>query len=218
MEKFFNGENFTHEEFMKGVTSALLEGTAVPLIAGSSETGAGLDILLETICSYMPSPNDERAHNGFRREDGEQASVDPNEPFSAVVFKTIVDPFVGKISIFKVVSGKLKKDDTLYNSSKGISEKFGSLFFLRGKNQIETDEIVAGDIGAVSKLVETETSDTLTTAKNNIVYKRIKLPKPTLTYAIKPVSKNDDDKIGPALQKYLKDQVLCPQEIQKQNS
>lgn len=186
---------------MKGVTSALLEGTAVPLIAGSSETGAGLDILLETICSYMPSPNDERAHNGFRREDGEQASVDPNEPFSAVVFKTIVDPFVGKISIFKVVSGKLKKDDTLYNSSKGISEKFGSLFFLRGKNQIETDEIVAGDIGAVSKLVETETSDTLTTAKNNIVYKRIKLPKPTLTYAIKPVSKNDDDKIGPALQK-----------------
>lgn len=109
MEKFFNGENFTHEEFMKGVTSALLEGTAVPLIAGSSETGAGLDILLETICSYMPSPNDERAHNGFRREDGEQASVDPNEPFSAVVFKTIVDPFVGKISIFKVVSGKLKK-------------------------------------------------------------------------------------------------------------
>lgn len=201
MEKFFNGENFTHEEFMKGVTSALLEGTAVPLIAGSSETGAGLDILLETICSYMPSPNDERAHNGFRREDGEQASVDPNEPFSAVVFKTIVDPFVGKISIFKVVSGKLKKDDTLYNSSKGISEKFGSLFFLRGKNQIETDEIVAGDIGAVSKLVETETSDTLTTAKNNIVYKRIKLPKPTLTYAIKPVSKNDDDKIGPALQK-----------------
>lgn len=90
---------------------------------------------------------------------------------------------------------------------------------LEEKNQIETDEIVAGDIGAVSKLVETETSDTLTTAKNNIVYKRIKLPKPTLTYAIKPVSKNDDDKIGPALQKYLKKiQVLCPQEIQKQNS
>ncbi len=201
MEKYFAGEEFTHEEFMRGVTAALLEGTAVPLIAGSAETGAGLDILLDTIIDYMPAPNDERANIGFRIEEGDARKVDANEPFSGVVFKTIIDPFVGKISLFKVVSGKLSKDDEIYNASKDETEKIGGLFHLRGKTQMETNEVVAGDIAAISKLSKTETADTLSNKANKTLYKRIKYPKPNLYFAIEPKSKNDEDKIGPALQR-----------------
>ncbi|MDO5689346.1 MAG: elongation factor G [Tissierellia bacterium] len=199
MEKFFEGEDFTHEEFMRGVSTALLEGTAVPLIAGSAETGAGLDILLDTIVEYMPSPDDERANIGFRSASEEKRKVNVDEPFSGVVFKTIVDPFVGKISMFKVVSGKVTRDTELFNSTKEEGEKMGGLFYLRGKQQIETQEVVAGDIGAFSKLMKTETGDTLSDRAKPIVYKKAKLPRPNLYFAIEPKSKNDEDKIGTAL-------------------
>ena len=150
MEKFFDGEEFSHEEFMKGVTSALLSGSAVPLICGSATTGVGIDMLLDIITDYMPAPNDERAKRGFRNEDDNVRKISVNEPFSAVVFKTIVDPFIGRISIFKVMSGKITKDTEIFNSTKDEVDKAAGLFFLRGKTQIETSEIVAGDIGAVS--------------------------------------------------------------------
>ena len=152
MEKFFNEEEFSHEEFLKGVTSALLNGSAVPLICGSATTGAGIDMLLDVITDYMPAPDDKRAKRGFRNEDENVRKISKDEPFSAVVFKTIVDPFIGRISIFKVISGKIDKDTVVYNSTKGQEEKIGSLFYLNGKTQIETKEIIAGDIGAISKL------------------------------------------------------------------
>lgn len=201
MEKFFEGEEFSHEEFMKGVTSALLNGSAVPLICGSATTGTGIDMLLDIITDYMPAPNDERAKRGFRNEDDNVRKIDVNEPFSAVVFKTIVDPFVGRISIFKVMSGKITKDTEIFNSTKDEMDKAAGLFFLRGKTQIETTEIVAGDIGAVSKLNLTETGDTLCDKQNKTLYKKIKYPKPNLYFAIEPKSKNDEDKISQALHK-----------------
>lgn len=201
MEKFFNGEEFSHEEFLKGVTSALLSGSAVPLICGCSETGAGIDMLLDVITDYMPSPDDKRAKRGFRNEDENVREISKDEPFSAVVFKTIVDPFVGRISIFKVMSGKLTKDTLIYNATKEQDEKIGSLFYLNGKTQIETNEIVAGDIGAISKLMLTETGDTLCDKNKKTLYKKIKYPKPNLYFAIEPKSKNDEDKISSALSK-----------------
>ena len=201
MEKFFDGEEFSHEEFMKGVTSALLNGSAVPLICGSATTGAGIDMLLDIITDYMPAPNDERAKRGFRNEDDNVRKIDVNEPFSAVVFKTIVDPFVGRISIFKVMSGKITKDTEIFNSTKDEMDKAAGLFFLRGKTQIETSEIIAGDIGAVSKLNLTETGDTICDKVNKTLYKKIKYPKPNLYFAIEPKSKNDEDKISQALHK-----------------
>lgn len=201
MEKFFDGEEFSHEEFMKGVTSALLNGSAVPLICGSATTGAGIDMLLDVITDYMPAPNDERAKRGFRNEDDNVRKICVNEPFSAVIFKTIVDPFVGRISIFKVMSGKITKDTEIFNSTKDELDKAAGLFFLRGKTQIETSEIVAGDIGAVSKLNLTETGDTICDKQNKTLYKKIKYPKPNLYFAIEPKSKNDEDKISQALHK-----------------
>lgn len=201
MEKFFEGEEFSHEEFMKGVTSALLNGSAVPLICGSATTGAGIDMLLDIITDYMPAPNDERAKRGFRNEDDNVRKIDVNEPFSAVVFKTVVDPFVGRISIFKVMSGKITRDTEIFNSTKDEMDKAAGLFFLRGKTQIEASEIVAGDIGAVSKLNLTETGDTICDKQNKTLYKKIKYPKPNLYFAIEPKSKNDEDKISQALHK-----------------
>ncbi len=201
MEKYFNGDKFTEEEFRRGVTAAMLSGTVVPTLVGSSTNGLGIDLLMEVIVKYMPAPNEEKANIGFRPVEGENRKVDVKEPFSAVVFKTISDPFVGKISIFKVLSGKYKKDDEIYNASKDKIGKPAGLFFLRGKNQIETNEVVAGDIGAFSKLEMTQTSDTICDKNNKILYKRIKYPQACLTWAIKPESKNDEDKIGHALQK-----------------
>ena len=201
MEKYFNGEKFTREDLLRGVTTALLEGDAVPLLVGSGEKGIGIDILLNTIVNYMPAPNDKRAHTGFRYEEGEEREISEKDPFAAVVFKTKTDPFVGKISIFKVISGKLKKDTPLYNSSKEEAEKLGGVYVIRGKNQMEVEEICAGDIGATTKLAVTGTGDTLCTKDHIVKYKRIKYPQPVLFYAIEAKTKGDEEKLSTSLRK-----------------
>lgn len=200
MEKFFAEEDFTHEDFLKGLSIAILEGRVVPLVAGSCETGAGIDILLDIIVEYMPAPNDERANLGFRTEEGTiRHHVDDSEPFSGVVFKTIIDPFIGNISLVKISSGKLTKETNLKNLSKGISEKIGSMFFLSGKEQIETDAASAGDIVALPRLNKTETGDTLSDEINRTTYKMVDYPKPNMFYAIEPATKTDEEKIGHGL-------------------
>lgn len=206
MKKFFEGEEFSESEFRKGLTEAILEGTVVPLIAGSSEKEIGLTQLLEVITRYMPSIDDEVANIGFRVKDGYEA-FEPKEdaPFSAVVFKTLADPFVGKISMFKVLSGSVSKDDKILDVAKNKEVKASNLFYLRGKEQIKTDKVVAGDISAFTKLDELSTGDTLATASNKIEYKQIKYPKPVLFYAINAVSKNDEDKISEALQRLIEE-------------
>lgn len=206
MEKFFEGEEFSESEFRKGLTEAILEGTVVPLIAGSSEKEIGLTQLLEVITRYMPSIDDEVANIGFRVKDGYEA-FEPKEdaPFSAVVFKTLADPFVGKISMFKVLSGSVSKDDKILDVTKNKEVKASNLFYLRGKEQIKAEKVVAGDIGAFTKLDDLSTGDTLATAANKIEYKQIKYPKAVLFYAINAISKNDEDKISEALQRLIEE-------------
>jgi len=158
-----------------------------------------IDILLDLIKEYMPSPADVGLVAGYKGEELVERKIDKSEPFSALVFKTIVDPFVGKLSLFKVLTGKLSKDQDIYNSSKDESERLGGLFVLRGKNQLEVPEIVAGDIGATSKLQNVQTGDTLCVKSDKIVYEKINYPKPTLYKAIEPKSKDDEEKISSAL-------------------
>lgn len=202
MEKYFEGEDFTREELLRGVTQGVAEGRAVPILVGSGEKAIGIDILLNMIANYLPAPNHPEANIGFRVAEGYEAkAVKEEEPFSAVVFKTITDAFVGKISIFKVVSGKISKNDELYNISKDKMEKMGGLFVMRGKEQIAVDEIKAGDIGATTKLEETQTGDTLTDKANPTLYKRIKYPQSNLYFAIETVKKGDEDKIFSSLNK-----------------
>lgn len=201
MEKYFSGEKFTREDLLRGVTTGLLEGDAVPLLVGSAEKGIGIDILLNTIINYMPAPDDERAHLGFRYEEGERRNVDVKEPFSAVVFKTITDPFVGKISLFKVISGKITKDTQLFNSTKDKNEKLSGLYTIRGKSQSDISEIQAGDIGATTKLEFTETGDTLCDKSHIIKYKKIKYPSAVFYYAIEAKTKGDEEKLSTSLRK-----------------
>ncbi|NVF12526.1 elongation factor G [Anaerococcus sp. AGMB00486] len=202
MDKYFSGEKFTKEEFKEGFRKAIIDGSAVPLLAGSVEKSIGLDLLLDIITRFMPSPDHADANIGFRVKDGyEGFEVSEDSPFSAVVFKTIADPFLGKISIFKVLSGIINKDDNFYNISKEKEAKASNIFFLRGKEQIKTDKVIAGDIGAFSKQESLQTGDSLCTKDNPIEYKKIKYPTPVLSYAIEAESKNDEDKISSALKK-----------------
>lgn len=205
MMKYFDGEEFTPEEIKKGMTDAIVSGRAVPLIMGCATTGEGLDLLLEVIEKYMPAPDFPEANLGFRYEKGEERTVTVDEPYSLVVFKTLSDSFVGKISIFKVVSGSVTKNTLLYNSSKDVNEKAGGVFYLRGNEQIPADEVVAGDIGAFTKLEKTETGDTLCDKDHPVVFKGAKYQKPNYTIAIKAISKNDEDKIGSSLLKIIEE-------------
>jgi elongation factor G len=201
MEKYFEGEDFTIEEMRKGLKIAVQNGDLVPIIVGSAEKDIGVDLLLTIAENYIPNPTEVGVNIGYKEEEKVERKVDVKEPFSAVVFKTIVDPFVGKLSLFKVLSGKMTKDSEIYNVSKDKAEKLGGLFVLRGKNQIETSEIVAGDIGATSKLQVTQTGDSLCDKQNPILYDRIEYPQPTLFLAVEPKTKGDEEKIGTSLRR-----------------
>ncbi len=200
LEKFFAGEKFSIEEIGKGVRDSMANGELVPVFVGSAEKGIGIRNLLSEITRYIPSPLDVETYIG-KDKDGEfvERKVNTTEPFSAIVFKTIVDPFVGKLSLFKVGSGKISKDSEVYNENKGVTEKLGGLFTLRGKEQEEVDEILAGDIGATSKLQNTETGDSLCDKKETTRYRPLKYPKPTLFKAIEPKAKGDEEKIGTSI-------------------
>ncbi|PLX32221.1 MAG: elongation factor G, partial [Clostridiales bacterium] len=205
MEKYFEGEEFTTEEIHSGLRKGVLSGAVVPVLLGSVEKGVGMHTVMNMIFDYMPTPKDmhDGVYRGINPEDESETerAVDENGPFSALVFKTIVDPFVGKISLFKVYSGKARKDMEFLNANKDEKEKFGTIFVLRGKNQLEIDEITAGDIGATAKLQYAETGDTLCDKSNPIRFEGIRFKKANLFMAIEPKSKGDEEKIGTSLHK-----------------
>ncbi|WP_430884779.1 elongation factor G [Fusibacter sp. JL216-2] len=203
MEKYFEGEEFTIDEIHEGLRKGVLAGEIVPVLLGSAEKQIGIHTLLNMVYDYMPTPWDmhQEGYEGVNpeSEQTEVRMVDEKEPFSAFVFKTIADPFIGKISLFKVYSGSLTKDTEIVNANKGEGEKMNSIFQLSGKEQLECQKITAGDIAAIAKLSVTETGDTLCEKGHPIVYPGINLPKPCLFMAVQPKSKGDEDKIGTSL-------------------
>ena len=203
LEKYFAGEAFSEEEIQVGLRKGVLSGEVVPVVCASFPKNVGTHTLLDMLCDYSPSPMDMPPKSGTDPKNDQEIerSLDPNEPFSSQVFKTIVDPFIGKISIIKVISGKLTADMEVLNSNKGEKERLGSLFFLRGKNQIETKVVNAGDIAAIAKLQHTVTGDTLCSPGAPIVYSGIEFPEPQLYLAIEPKSRGDEEKIGTGLQR-----------------
>ena len=205
MQKYFDGEEFTEDEIKKALRVGIKDGTVVPVICGSVHAKIGITHLLNTIADYMPAPNEFSYIEGVMQTDGDIVEIkcDENEPVVLQVFKTVVDNYIGKMSYFKVLSGKIKADTTLYNSQKRKEEKIGKLFFLRGKNQIATDEIVAGDIGATAKLTIAETGDLLCAPDYPVETEPMKFPKPVLSLAIMPKSKGDEEKISTGLAKLL---------------
>lgn len=204
MEKYFGGEEFTTEEIHRGLHKGVVAGDVVPVLVGSALKGIGVHTLFDMLYDYMPTPQemDEGLRVGVDLNgDESKRTVDVNEPFSAIVFKTIVDPFVGKISLFKVNSGCLKRDTEVFNINRNKKERIANISYLRGINQLEADEIRAGDIGATTKLQYTQTGDTLCDKASPIRYEEINFPRAVLYMAVEPQDKTDDEKISTCLQK-----------------
>lgn len=193
MMKFFDGEAFTEEEIQKGLHAAIADDIFVPLVAGNAQTSKGVKRLMDKLVDLMPHP--QRAHKIKAVVDGKETEVgvDPFAPFCAQVIKSVVDPYVGKLLIFKVLGGKLSSGDNVFNASVEKPEKIGTLYVLKGKKQEPVDALNAGDIGAVAKLVYTNTNDTLVaSADSKIEFEKIEFPKPVISYAVKALK--DEEK------------------------
>lgn len=202
MEKYFNGDDFSDEEVLKGLKKGIADGGIVPVCSSAFQLGSGLEGLLDLLVTYVPTPLEHGPYAGFndKNEPVERISV-VDAPVSAFVFKTIVDPFVGKISVMKVVTGKLNSGDEVYNERAGKSEKLGKLFFLRGKNQTELNYAEAGDIVAVAKLQYTLSGDTLCDKNDIIRYLPLDYPEASYYIAIEALDKGEEDKMGTGLNK-----------------
>ncbi len=204
LEKYFAGESFTEKEIQEGLRKGVIAGDIVPVLCGSSIKNIGTHTLLDMLVDLSPSPMDMSAKKGINPHNKEEIlerTLKPDEPFSAQVFKTIVDPYVGKISLLKVISGSLKPDTEVLNANKDEKEKIASLFLLRGKSQIDIKESHAGDIVAVAKLQHTNTGDTLCSVNHPILYSNIDFVKPQLALSIEPKAKGDEEKISSGLQR-----------------
>jgi len=204
MDKYFSGEEFTQEEISHALKVSVTDGSIVPVLMGSGLNAQGTTMLMQAIVKYFPDPT-KRTITGKNTSTGEsfEANYDVNKPFTARVFKTIVDPFIGKFSLFKVCSGILKNDVSLFNTNKETEEKINKIYILRGKEQIEVNELRAGDIGALAKLSVTATGDTLATKAAPIEYEPIKVSVPYTYMRYKTKNKGDDDKVSQALAKLM---------------
>jgi elongation factor G len=207
MEKYFNGEELTVEEIDKGFRLGVISGDIVPVLCGAAARNLGVQTLMHTVRKFMPAPSDRQYATGTNVKTNERftAKVDSTAPFSAQVYKTIADPFVGKISMFKVLTGTMTSDMEVYNVNKEKKEKLSNLFLLRGKKQVHVDKLVAGDIGAVAKLQFTTTGDTLCDMNNPVIYDSISFPAPSIAMSIEPKSKGDEDKIGNGLHRLVEE-------------
>jgi len=204
MDKYFSGEEFTQDEISHALRASVTDGSIVPVLMGSGLNAQGTTMLLQAIVKYFPDPT-RKTIIGKNVSTGEsfEANYDVKKPFTARVFKTIVDPFIGKFSLFKVCSGILKNDTPLYNTNKDADEKINKIYILRGKEQIEVNELHAGDIGALAKLSVTATGDTLATKAAPVQYDPIEVSKPYTSMRYKAKNKGDDDKISQALAKLM---------------
>ena len=208
MERYFLGEEFTQEEISTALRTHVIEGDIVPVMMGSGINCQGFKVLLQAIDKYFPSP-DHFECIGVDVSTGERFTAKYNDDvsLSARVFKTIVDPFIGKYSLMKICTGTLKGDTVVYNVNKDTEEKIGKLYILRGKDQIEVQELRAGDIGAVAKLTVTQTGDTMAVRTAPIVYHKPQTSTPYTYMAYKAANKGEDDKVSTALAKMMEEDL-----------
>ena len=205
-EKFFSGEQFTRDEIIKGIHNGVHTGAITPVLCGSAATLEGIDMLLDSLVDHLPSAWEAGS------ETAQDASGEPIEiactdeaPLAAYIFKTVADPFVGKLSYFKVVSGKLSGEVAPVNSRTGEQERLGKLIYMTGKKQEDTAFITAGDIGAVTKLSGAVTGDTLCDPKKIVSFERVEFPEPCLSMAVKVKNKGDEGKVAQGMQRLIEE-------------
>ncbi len=208
MDRYFAGDTFSEAEIRAAVRTNVIDGTIVPMSMGSNILCQGVYTLMDDIVKYFPSPeNREIAGVNMKSNEVFQADYDFAKPKSAYVFKTIMDPFIGKYSLVKVCSGVFKTDDMIYNEDKDTEEKAGKLYVLLGNKPIEVPELHAGDIGAVAKLSETKTGDTLSTKAVPIRFGKAEISKPYTYMRYRAKNKGDIDKISQSLQKMMNEDL-----------
>ena len=208
MDRYFNGEEFSDDEIRQALRVNVAEGSIVPVLMGSNILNRGMYTLMVDMVKYLPGP-DKRECAGINAKSNDvfEANYDFAKPKSAYVFKTIVDPFVGKYSLIKVNSGVFKTDDVLFNHHKDTEEKIGKLYVLTGSKAEEVKELHAGDIGALSKLSKVATTDSLSTKSNPILYIRTGIPTPYTCMRYKPVNKGDEEKAASGLSKLAQEDL-----------
>ncbi len=202
LEKYFEEGALSSDEIRFAMRKGTIVGTLIPVLCGSAIKNAGIDLLARQVAHYLPSPLD-KATPVATNSNGEEVEVpvDPNGPFAAVIFKTIVDQFVGKLSFFKVISGKISSGSVVYNPNKEIQEKIGNVYSVTCDKQIPAAVIEAGDIGAFSKLDKTGTGHTLCDQSNVVQFERIQFPKPSIAIAIECEKAGEEDKVFTGLKK-----------------
>ncbi len=207
LEKYLEGEPLSDEEVSKGLRQGVIEGKIIPVLCCAATKNFGTQPLLDLIKNYLPSPLDREEITGHVPGSDEEVvrKLSPDEPLSAFVFKTLADPYVGRINYFRVYSGKMEADSQVYNSTKDLSERFGQVFSMRGKNQLTMEEVVTGDIACVAKLQETATGDTLCDNSAPIVFPALNFPEPVISFAVEPKTKGDEDKVSSGLSRFLEE-------------
>ena len=210
LEKYLEGGELTEEEIKKGIREGAVTRKFIPVVCGSAVKNIGVHQLLDTVYLCLPSPL-EKANitpiTGKNPKNGDKLERKPSDSdsLSAQVFKTIADPFAGKLTIFRVFSGVLKADSTIYNSTRDSKEKLGNIFYLVGKKQVPVQKVGPGEIAAAAKLKDTQTGDTLTDAGNPILFEPIKFSDPMISYAIAPKSRGDEEKVSVGIQRILEE-------------
>ena len=202
LEKYLDKGVLEDDELRAALRAATIAGKLTPVLCGSGLKNIGIGPLLDAIDALLPAPNVRPARQGFAGANGEpvERAPDPAAPFSAFVFKTLIDPFAGKLSIFRVVSGRAQSDATVLNSTRGVREHFGQLLRLEGKKQSPISAALPGEIVAVAKLKDTTTCDTLCDEKSAVIFPAPERPATVMSFAIRPKTKGDEEKASQALQ------------------
>lgn len=203
LEKYLSGEDLTKEEVAHGLQAGIASGSIIPIFCGSAEKSIGIDTLIEDITHYFPSPQDLGRLIGTSGEEEREPTKDA--PFSALVFKTVTDPFIGHLTFFRVYSGTVTPSCEVYNTTQDAKEKLGHLYVMRGKEQIEITEAGPGDIVVVPKLKQAMINDTFCSPQHKIEYAHIQYPSATLSFSIHPKAKGEEEKIASGLHKLCDD-------------
>ena len=214
MDKFFNEEPISREEALEAIHNGIITGDIVPVFCGAAIKNWGIKTFLDTIAESFPRPTARKVEHLVDAEGNlSEVAIEMESPTTSLfVFKTVADPFVGKMSFFKVMNGELKKDMILRNTTTGQNEKLNKIFFLRGKKQVEVDSLACGDIGVTAKLANTNTNDTLTNLPGEVKYAPIKYPRPYYTMAITPKAKGDEDRISTGMARILEEDLTVKYE------
>ncbi|MBP7087786.1 MAG: elongation factor G [Candidatus Omnitrophica bacterium] len=216
-EKYLETGALEEEEIRSALKKAIVNSQLFPVFGGVAIEEIGVDTLLDFIVDSMPSVAESLPRKA-KDKSGKEVLIKPEitAPFAAQVFKTIIDPFVGQLTIFRVFSGKLESNSAFFNSSKESKEKFGQLYLLRGKQQISQDSICCGDIAAMAKLKDTETQDTICDSSRTIEFEHLEFPSPSYSASVKPKSRQDEDKISSALNRLTSEDPTCSTSLDPQ--